>query len=187
LLHLPTPALQSGLLIAGSALTEGGLMIVLTPMKTVAVDPATRRARCGGGTTWGELDAATQAHGLAVTGGFISRTRVAGLTLGGGIGWLVRAAGLTCDNLVSARVVTAVGRVLQVSEAEHPDLFWAIRGGGGNLGVVTEFEFALEPPTYRYKPSDRSACAVWRPNRWRSLRHCCLACHWMAGVRGQTH
>jgi FAD/FMN-containing dehydrogenase len=130
---------------AGTALTEGGLMIDLTPMKVLTVDPETRRATCGGGTTWGELDAATQAHGLAVTGGFISRTGVAGLTLGGGIGWLVRAVGLSCDNLLGARVVTADGQVLPASDAENPDLFWAIRGGGGNFGVVTEFEFGLHP------------------------------------------
>ena len=128
---------------AGFALTDGGLMIDLTPMKTVAVDPDARRARCGGGATWGELDAATQAHGLAVTGGFISKTGVAGLTLGGGIGWLVRVAGLSCDNVVGARVVTADGQVLDTNATENPDLFWAIRGGGGNFGVVTEFEFAL--------------------------------------------
>jgi FAD/FMN-containing dehydrogenase len=130
---------------AGSALTEGGLMIDLTPMKTVSVDPAARRATCGGGATWADLDGATQEHGLAVTGGFVSRTGVAGLTLGGGIGWLVRPFGLSCDNVVGARVVTADGRVLQASDDENPDLFWAIRGGGGNFGVVTEFEFALHP------------------------------------------
>jgi FAD/FMN-containing dehydrogenase len=128
---------------AGSALTEGGLMIDLTPMKAVSVDAAACRATCGGGTTWGELDGATQEHGLAVTGGFISRTGVAGLTLGGGIGWLVRPFGLSCDNVVGVRVVTADSQVLRASESENPDLFWAIRGGGGNFGVVTEFEFAL--------------------------------------------
>jgi FAD/FMN-containing dehydrogenase len=128
---------------AGFALTDGGLMIDLTLMKSVNVDPQARRATCGGGTTWGELDAATQQHGLAVTGGFISQTGVAGLTLGGGIGWLVRTAGLSCDNLVGAQVVTADGQVRRATAAENPDLFWAIRGGGGNFGVVTEFEFAL--------------------------------------------
>ena len=120
-------------------------MIDLTPMKTVSVDPDARRAKCGGGTTWGELDAATQEHGLAVPGGFISRTGVAGLTLGGGFGWLSRLAGLSADNLVGAEVVTADGSVLHASETDNPDLLWAIRGGGGNFGVVTEFEFALHP------------------------------------------
>jgi FAD/FMN-containing dehydrogenase len=128
---------------AGNALCDGGLMIDLTPMKTVTVDADDQRAACGGGTTWGELDAATQAHGLAVPGGFISHTGVAGLTLGGGIGWLSRLAGLSSDNLVGATVVTADGRVLRASSDENPDLFWAIRGGGGNFGVVTEFEFGL--------------------------------------------
>lgn len=130
---------------AGFALCDGGLMIDLTPLKTVTVDAAKRRARCGGGATWGELDAATQEHGLAVPGGFVSRTGVAGLTLGGGLGWLSRLAGLSSDNVVGADVVTADGRVLHTSDSEHADLFWAIRGGGGNFGVVTEFEFALHP------------------------------------------
>jgi FAD/FMN-containing dehydrogenase len=128
---------------AGSSLTDGGVMIDLSPMKAVTVDVAAKRATCGGGTTWGELDAATQEHGLAVTGGFISKTGVAGLTLGGGIGWLVRKAGLTCDNVVGARVVTADGQTRHATATANPDLFWAIRGGGGNFGVVTEFEFAL--------------------------------------------
>ncbi len=128
---------------AGFALTDGGLMVDLTPMKTVHVDADAKRARCGGGATWGEFDAATQAHGLAVPGGFISSTGVAGLTLGGGIGWLSRLAGLSVDNMVGAEVVTADGQVLHASESDNPDLFWAIRGGGGNFGVVTEFEFAL--------------------------------------------
>lgn len=130
---------------AGFALCDDGLMIDLTPMKSVSVDAVAHRARCGGGTTWGEFDAATQAHGLAVPGGFISRTGVAGLTLGGGFGWLTRLAGLSADNLVSAELVTADGRLLQASETENPDLLWAIRGGGGNFGVVTEFEFRLHP------------------------------------------
>ncbi len=130
---------------AGNALCEAGMMIDLTPMKRVDVDAEARRATCGGGTTWGEFDAATQAHGLAVPGGFISHTGVAGLTLGGGIGWLSRLAGLSSDNLVGATVVTADGRVLRASSDENPDLYWAIRGGGGNFGVVTEFEFGLHP------------------------------------------
>jgi len=128
---------------AGSAVCEGGLMIDLSGMRQVTVDPATRRAVCGGGATWGDLDAATQAHGLAVTGGFISHTGIGGLTLGGGIGWLTRKAGLSSDNLVSAEVVTADGRILRASADANRDLFWAIRGGGGNFGVVTSFEYRL--------------------------------------------
>jgi FAD/FMN-containing dehydrogenase len=130
---------------AGFSLTDGGLMIDLTPLKNVVVDPSARRARCGGGTTWGEFDAATQEHDLAVPGGFISHTGVAGLTLGGGFGWLSRLAGLSSDNLVGAEVVSPDGQIRRVSAKENEDLFWAIRGGGGNFGVVTEFEFALHP------------------------------------------
>jgi FAD/FMN-containing dehydrogenase len=150
---------------AGFALTDGGLMIDLTPMKAVTVDPATRRATCGGGATWGELDAATQAHGLAVTGGFISKTGVAGLTLGGGIGWLVRPAGLSCDNLVGARVVVADGRTLHATQTDNPDLFWAIRGGGGNFGVVTEFEFAL----HRIGPMIQLGLFLFHPSQGADL------------------
>jgi FAD/FMN-containing dehydrogenase len=130
---------------AGHAVCEGGLMIDLTPMKSVVVDAPARRVVCGGGTTWGELDAATQEHGLAVPGGFISTTGVAGLSLGGGFGWLSRLAGLTSDNLLAAEVVTADGRVLRATVGENEDLFWALRGGGGNFGVVTSFEFNLTP------------------------------------------
>jgi hypothetical protein len=128
---------------AGSALTDGGLTIDLSPMKSVIIDPAQKRATCGGGATWADLDGAAQEHGLAVPGGFISHTGIAGLTLGGGLGWLSRKAGLSCDNLVGAEVVTADGRVLRASETENADLFWAIRGGGGNFGVVTSFEYRL--------------------------------------------
>jgi FAD/FMN-containing dehydrogenase len=128
---------------AGSAVCDDGLMIDLSAMREVAVDPSARRATVGGGATWGDLDALSQEHGLAVTGGFISHTGVGGLTLGGGIGWLTTKAGLSSDNLLSAQVVTADGRVLTASPREHADLFWAIRGGGGNFGVVTSFEFQL--------------------------------------------
>src|SRR5437879_2271015 len=125
------------------AVCEGGLMIDLSEMRQVTVDAAARRAVAGGGATWHDVDAATQAHGLAVTGGFISRTGIGGLTLGGGIGHLTAQAGLRCDNLVSAQVVTADGRLLTASAGENPALLWAIRGGGGNVGVVTSFE---DPP-----------------------------------------
>jgi FAD/FMN-containing dehydrogenase len=129
--------------VAGRAVTEGGLMIDLSPMKGVHVDPAARTARAQGGVTWGELNRETQLHGLAVTGGAISTTGIAGLTLGGGFGFLMGKHGLTVDNLLSVQVVTADGDVLTVSSGEHPDLFWALRGGGGNFGVVTSFEYRL--------------------------------------------
>ncbi|HWR47357.1 MAG TPA: FAD-binding oxidoreductase [Pseudonocardiaceae bacterium] len=127
----------------GAEVPEGGLMIDLSDLRGVSVDPGSRRAWCGGGATLADLDAATQRHGLAVTGGTISHTGVGGMTLGGGIGWLVHKAGLTVDNLLSAEVVTADGRTRGVAAGKHPDLFWALRGGGGNFGVVTGFEFRL--------------------------------------------
>ena len=129
--------------IAGNAVCEGGLLIDLTPMKAVRVDPAARRAWVDPGCTLGDVDRETQAFGLAVPTGINSTTGIAGLTLGGGFGWLTRPFGMTVDNLVGADVVTAEGEMVHASETENPDLFWALRGGGGNFGIVTSFEFKL--------------------------------------------
>ena len=120
-------------------------MIDLSPMKLVDVDPRNRTARAQGGVTWGEFDRETHVHGLATTGGTVSATGIAGLTLGGGFGWLMGTRGLTVDNVVSVELVTAAGDVLIASAAEDPDLFWALRGGGGNFGVATSFEYRLHP------------------------------------------
>jgi FAD/FMN-containing dehydrogenase len=131
--------------IAGNAVCEGGLLIDLSPMKAVQVDQARRTARAEPGVTLAELDQATQAFGLATPVGINSTTGIAGLTLGGGFGWISRKHGLTVDNLLAADVVTADGELRHVSTSEHPDLFWAIRGGSGNFGVATSFEFRLHP------------------------------------------
>ncbi|MEO6399153.1 MAG: FAD-binding oxidoreductase [Tepidiformaceae bacterium] len=131
--------------VAGRAVCDGGLMIDLSAMKGIFVDPAGKTARAQGGVTWAEFNRATQVYGLATTGGVISSTGVAGLTLGGGLGHLMGKYGLAIDNLRSAEVVLATGEVVQASASENPDLYWALRGGGGNFGVVTTFEFELHP------------------------------------------
>ncbi|MGQ0647775.1 MAG: FAD-binding oxidoreductase, partial [Gemmatimonadaceae bacterium] len=144
-LSLPVSIRGGGHNVAGRAVADGGLMIDLSFMRAVRVDAAARTVTVEGGATWADVNRDTQAHGLGTTGGVISSTGVAGLTLGGGLGWLMAMHGLAVDNLVSAVVVTADGRVLDVSASEHPDLFWAIRGGGGNFGVVASFTFRLYP------------------------------------------
>jgi FAD/FMN-containing dehydrogenase len=131
--------------VAGHAVCDGGMMIDLSGMRAVRVDPAARRAWVQGGATWGDVDCETTAFGLATPGGLISTTGVGGLTLSGGVGWLRGTAGLCVDNVMSADVVTADGRLLHASDVEHPDLYWAIRGGGGNFGIVVGFEFRLQP------------------------------------------
>lgn len=131
--------------VPGFGTVDDGVVADLSGMRAVTVDPAKRTARAEGGATWGDFNEATAVHGLATTGGIISTTGVAGLTLGGGIGYLARGFGLSCDNLVSAEIVTADGKTVTASENENPDLFWAIRGGGGNFGVATALEFRVHP------------------------------------------
>ncbi|HEX6884416.1 MAG TPA: FAD-binding oxidoreductase [Planctomycetota bacterium] len=142
---LPLAVRGGGHHIAGNSLCDDGVVIDLSHMKAVRVDPGARRAMVEAGATLADVDAATQAHGLATPVGINSTTGIAGLTLGGGFGWLSRKYGLTVDNLESAEVVTAGGEVLTASATRNPDLFWAIRGGGGNFGIVTRFEFRLHP------------------------------------------
>ena len=124
---------------------DDGIVIDLSAMRAVSVDSVERTALVQGGALWGDVDHETQAHGLATTGGIVGHTGVGGLSLGGGIGWLMRKHGLTVDNLVEAEVVTAEGEIVRASACDHPDLFWALRGGGGNFGVVSWFRFALLP------------------------------------------
>ncbi len=156
--------------VAGNASCDGGVMLDLSLMKGIHVDTEKETAHAQGGVTWGDLDHETQLHGLAAPGGIVSTTGIAGLTLGGGYGWLRSKHGLSCDNLVSAEVVTADGQVLTASERQNEDLFWAIRGGGGNFGVVTSFEYQLHPvgPIVNFVgafyPNEKTAeiLPVWR-------------------------
>ena len=143
--ELPVTVRGGGHAVAGHAVCDGGLMIDLSLMKAVEVDPEARTARAAGGLLWRELDAATQQHGLATTGGIISHTGIGGLTLGGGFGHLMRRHGLTVDNLLAVELVTADGERLRVDAASEPELFWGLRGGGGNFGVATAFEYRLHP------------------------------------------
>src|SRR5918911_5313006 len=130
---------------AGLAMCDGGIVLDLSPMRGVRVDPRARTAHAQGGLLWADLDRETQAFGLATTGGTVSDTGIGGLTLGGGLGWLMGKHGFSCDNLLSVDLVTADGQLVTASADEHPDLFWAVRGGGGNFGVATSFEFQLHP------------------------------------------
>jgi len=140
---LPLAVKGGGHGVNGHAVCDDGIMLDLSPMKRIDVDPEARVVRAQAGVNWGEFDAATQAHGLATTGGRVTTTGIAGLTLGAGSGWLERMFGYTAHNLLAAEIVTADGRLLRASEDENADLFWGLRGGGGNFGVVTQFEYRL--------------------------------------------
>jgi FAD/FMN-containing dehydrogenase len=155
--HLALAVRGGGHSAAGSSVCDDGLMLDLSLMKAIRVDPARRTVRAEPGVTWAELDRETQAFGLATTGGVVSTTGIAGLTLGGGIGWLGRTHGLSCDNLLSVDIVTADGQLRTASEAENVDLFWAVRGGGGNFGVVSSFEYRL----HQVGPTVLAGLLVW--------------------------
>ena len=156
--------------VLGLSVPEGGVMIDLSPMAHVRVDPVMRKAWVGGGSLLRNLDVAAQKYGLATTAGNVSHTGVGGLTLGGGMGWLARQLGLACDNLEACTVVTADGRVVRASESENPDLLWGLRGGGGNFGIVTEFEFRLHPIRGRALIADFVFDAADGPHAMRGWR-----------------
>jgi FAD/FMN-containing dehydrogenase len=147
---LPIAIRGGGHSVAGHCVADDALVVSLDRMREVEVDPVGRIARVGGGALWEDVDPATQAHGLAVPGGTFGDTGVGGLTLGGGLGWLLGIAGLTCDNLISAEMVTAAGEIVEAGPEGDPELLWALRGGGGNFGVVTRFDFALTPVLAMY-------------------------------------
>jgi FAD/FMN-containing dehydrogenase len=151
--------------VAGMSVNDGGMVIDVRPMKTVTIDPENRTAKVGAGVTWAEFDRAAQEHGLATTGGRVSTTGVAGFTLGGGSGWAERKFGLACDNLISVDLVTADGRQITASRTEHPELFWALHGGGGNFGVATTFEFQLYP----LGPTVLAGLLAWPVNQGREV------------------
>lgn len=154
--------------VGGRATVEGGMMIDLSLLRHVDVDPATRTARVAGGTLWAQVNRETQAHGLATTGGVVSTTGVGGLTLGGGLGWLMPKFGMSLDNLNAVEMVLADGRIVRADAGQHPDLFWAVRGGGGNFGVATSFEFRL----HAVGPMVMGGLIAWPAERAREmLRH----------------
>jgi FAD/FMN-containing dehydrogenase len=154
---LPIAVRSGGHSVAGMSICDEGILVDLGGLKRIEVDPATRTARAGGGVLWGEFDAATQEHGLHTPGGRVTTTGVGGFTTGGGYGWTSSKHGLTCDNLISAEVVLADGRVVTASQEENADLFWGIRGGSGNFGVVTDFEFQL----HELGPIVLAGLALW--------------------------
>jgi FAD/FMN-containing dehydrogenase len=164
--------------IAGLAVPHGGLMIDLSRLDRVTVDPVALRARVQGGALLGALDRATQPFGLATTAGNVSHTGVGGLALGGGMGWLARQHGLACDNVASFTVVTANADVLRASADEHPDLFWALRGGGGNFGIVVEFEFRL------HRVGTRTLVADLTFPLYRAAAPCAAGGNWLRSSRG---
>jgi FAD/FMN-containing dehydrogenase len=159
---LPLAVRSGGHSYPGWSVCDDGIVVDLRLMREIRVDPEHRTVRAQGGVLLGELDAATQAYGLAVPSGIVTHTGIAGLTLGGGIGWLMRKYGLTIDQLMSVDLVTADGQVVTASETHNPDLFWGVRGGGGNFGIVVDFQFRLNPagPTVLGR-----SCGTWRTHR----------------------